>query len=117
MSDFLIVLAFAALPAAGNFAGGLAAEILNVSDRVLSLALHLAAGIVLAVVGLELVPQALEGTPPWIPVAAFVAGGAVFIGLEHLIDSIKDRWVPEKSPPGPWPSSPGCPWTYSATAS
>jgi hypothetical protein len=33
VSDFLIVLAFAALPAADNFAGGLAAEIFNVSDR------------------------------------------------------------------------------------
>ncbi len=64
MSDFLLVLGFAALPAAGNIAGGLIAEIFDVSDRALSLALHLAAGIVLAVVGLELIPQALDGNPP-----------------------------------------------------
>ncbi len=91
MSDFLIVLAFAALPAAGNIAGGLAAEVFEVSDRVLSLALHLAAGIVLAVVGLELVPRALDSNHPWLPVAAFVAGGAVFIGIERLIENIKNR--------------------------
>lgn len=101
MSDFLIVLAFAALPAAGNFAGGLFAEVLDVSERALSLALHLAAGIVLAVVALELVPQALEGNPPWIPVAAFVAGGAVFIGLEHLIDIVKDRLDTGEDSTGP----------------
>jgi ZIP family zinc transporter len=39
------------LPAVGNVAGGLLAEMVPVSERVLSLALHLAAGIVLAVVG------------------------------------------------------------------
>ncbi len=43
--------------------------------------LHLAAGIVLAVVGLELMPEALTATPPWVPILAFVAGGAFFIGL------------------------------------
>lgn len=101
MSDFLLVLAFAALPAAGNFAGGLFAEFLDVSDQALSLALHLAAGIVLAVVGLELVPQALDGNPPWVPVAAFVAGGAVFIGLERLIDLVKDRLDTGEESTGP----------------
>ncbi len=101
MSDFPLVLAFAALPAAGNFAGGLLAEILDVSQRTLSLALHLAAGIVLAVVGLELVPQALAGNPPWIPIAAFVAGGAIFIGLERLIDTLKNRLHTGEESTGP----------------
>lgn len=58
MQDYLQVLAFAALPAAGNFLGGVLAEIFRVSDRSLSLALYLAAGIVLAVVGIELMLQA-----------------------------------------------------------
>ena len=50
MSDFLVVLALAMLPAVANFAGGALAEAFRVSARGLSLALHLAAGIVLAVV-------------------------------------------------------------------
>lgn len=101
MSDFFLVLGFAVLPAAGNFAGGLAAEILDIPDWVLSLALHLAAGIVLAVVGLELVPQALEGNPPWVPIAAFIAGGALFIGLENLIDTIQDKLATGEESTGP----------------
>lgn len=60
MSDFLTVMGLAALPAAANFLGGGLAEVFRVSGRVLSLALHLAAGIVLAVVGLELMPEALQ---------------------------------------------------------
>ena len=91
MTSFWLVLGFAALPALGNFAGGVLAELFRVSERILSLALHLAAGIVLAVVGLELMPAALEGNPPWIPLLAFIAGGAVFIGLDRGIGYVRGR--------------------------
>ncbi|SMY13152.1 ZIP family metal transporter [Brevibacterium jeotgali] len=102
MDGFVLVLLLAALPAAGNFAGGLLAEVLNVSDRALSLALHLAAGIVLAVVGLELMPEALTATPAWVPVLALAAGGLGFIGLERLIDSVRRRLAGDDSGSGPW---------------
>ncbi len=62
LEGYLAVLAFAALPALGNFAGGLLAEVLRPSRRLLSLALHAAAGIVLSVVAVELMPQALQAT-------------------------------------------------------
>ena len=91
MDGYLLVLALAALPALGNFAGGLLAEAFDVSQRVLSLALHLAAGIVIGVVGLELLPRALEASQPWVPLLAFVAGGALFLGLERAIGYVKGR--------------------------
>ena len=61
------------------------------SARSLSLALHLAAGIVLAVVGLELMPEALQANPPCVPLLAFVAGGGVFIGLDRVIGYVQGR--------------------------
>lgn len=82
----------AALPAMANFAGGGLAELVRVSGRTLSLSLHLAAGIVLAVVGLELMPEALRATPPWVPLLAFVAGGGVFIGLDRLVGYVQQRF-------------------------
>ena len=91
MSGYLLVLGLAALPAAGNFLGGVLAELRRVSEKTLSLALHLAAGIVLAVVGLELMPEALRGTPAWVPLLAFVAGGALFIGLDRAIGYVQGR--------------------------
>ena len=91
MSGYLLVLGLAALPAAGNFLGGVLAELRHVSEKTLSLALHLAAGIVLAVVGLELMPEALGGTPAWVPLLAFVAGGALFIGLDRAIGYVQGR--------------------------
>ena len=91
MDDFLLVLGLAALPALGNFAGGLLAEVVRVSERTLSLALHLAAGIVLGVVGLELLPRALDASVPAVPLLAFVAGGAAFVGLERGVGRLRSR--------------------------
>ena len=91
MPEFLLVLGLAALPALANVAGGLLAEAFRVSGRTLSLALHLAAGIVLAVVGLELMPQALQADPPWVPLLAFVAGGAVFVALDRAVGVVQAR--------------------------
>ena len=91
MEGFAPVLVLAALPAAGNFLGGLAAEMVEVSERTLSLALHLAAGIVIAVVGLELMPEALAASSPWIPILAFVGGGVFFMGIERIIGSVQRR--------------------------
>lgn len=91
LDGYLLVLGLAALPALGNLAGGAAAELINVSERALSLALHLAAGIVLAVVGLELMPEALDAAAPWVPIAAFAAGGAAFIGLQRGLGYIRAR--------------------------
>ena len=101
LEGFTLVLALAALPAAGNFLGGVAAEVFRVSERVLSLALHLAAGIVLAVVGLELMPEALKADPPWVRIAAFVAGGAVFISLERIIGYAQVRTGSSEESKGP----------------
>lgn len=92
MADFLMVMGLAALPALANFVGGGLAEVFRVSPRGLSLSLHLAAGIVLAVVGLELMPEALRAAPPWVPLLAFVAGGAVFIGLDRMIHYVQGRF-------------------------
>ena len=96
MSEFLQVLALAALPALGNFAGGVLAEIFKISNRTLSLALHAAAGIVLAVVGVEIMPEALTAQPPWVIVIAFFIGGMFFIALDELIGLIRLRFDGEE---------------------
>ena len=91
MSGYATVLLLVLMPAAGNFVGGLAAEMVHVSQRTLSFALHAAAGILFAVVGLELMPEALEGAPAWLMVAAFMAGGASAVLLDNGIDMIQAR--------------------------
>ena len=98
MNPFIQVLALAMLPALGNFFGGLIAEIWKTGNKTLSRALHLAAGIVVAVVAVELLPEALGGAPAWVVVLGFCLGGAAFIGIDHVISRI----IGGEDKAGPW---------------
>lgn len=86
MSDFWAVAGLALLPAGGNFAGGLLAEIRPPSARILSLALHAAAGILIAMVSIELTPRAVEALSGWTIAATFLGGAAVYILAQSLIE-------------------------------
>ena len=90
--SFLQVLLLALLPALGNVAGGLLSELFPVSYRTLSLALHAATGVLFAVIGVELMPQALQAEPAWVVILAFVLGGVVFLLLDKTIDLINSRF-------------------------
>lgn len=99
MSGLFQALAIALLPAAGNILGGAIAEWRPVSGRVLSYALHAATGIVLAVVGIELVADAIETSTPWIPIVAFIAGGLFFMAVDHTTETLAAR---RGGDTGPW---------------
>ncbi len=93
MNDgLLVVIALALLPALGNLGGGLLAEWLRPSDRVLNYSLHAAAGIILAVIAIEVMPKALEKVPTWILALAFLLGGAVYL----LVKKGVERWQESK---------------------
>ena len=64
MTGYPLVVLLALLPTLGNFAGGVVAELVDVSPRMRSRALHVAAGVVSAVVAVELMPTALSGGAP-----------------------------------------------------
>ena len=102
MSEYLTVLLLAAMPAAGNVFGGLLAEVLPFSRRVLSLALHGAAGIVFAVIGLELMAEALEADPPWAAALGLMAGGGFAALLDRSVAYIRARTGAAESSAGPW---------------
>ena len=91
MSGFGTVVALAALPALGNFAGAMIAEVFDVSSRTLSVALHASLGIILAVVSLELLPQAFGASVKWVVIVAFAAGGIFFLVLDRAVDLVAER--------------------------
>jgi zinc transporter, ZIP family len=91
MNEFLLILLFSLLPALGTFAGGAAAEFFKIGMKNLSLSLHLAAGIILAVISIELMPQILKANTPWIVILAFIAGGILFITIDQLINFVQGR--------------------------
>lgn len=106
MSGYVSVLLLTLMPALGNFAGGLLADRIRVSPRTLSLALHVAAGIVFAVVGVELMPQALAGGRAWLVTLLFVAGGAFAVLVDTVMESVRLRSrtgsATEGAEAGPW---------------
>nr|WP_299241223.1 peptidoglycan-binding protein [uncultured Halomonas sp.] len=91
MDSIWLVLGLALLPALGNFCGGLAAEASRTTGRRLNYALHGAAGLVIAVVAVEIMPRVLEGLSTWLIAFAFALGGIAYVGLEKLVESIQRR--------------------------
>jgi ZIP family zinc transporter len=86
MPELFRVLLLAMLPGIGNFAGGLVAEWAPASDRWLNRALHAAAGVVIAVIAVEIFPEALRQLSGWTIGTAFVVGGLTYLGFDWLID-------------------------------
>lgn len=97
MPGLLRLFLLALLPPAGNFAGGLLAEAVPRSARWLNLALHAAAGVVIAVVAVEIFPEALDVAPPWVVGVAFLAGGLLYLAAEWLIE---DRLTADREDSG-----------------
>jgi zinc transporter, ZIP family len=102
MQNYLFALALSALPAIGSFLGGWLAEPLPSSKHNLSLALHAAAGIALAVVGVELMPQILQADPPWLVILTFVVGGGFFVLTRQSIKWLQRLVGDRQKNAAPW---------------
>lgn len=86
MPELATVLVLALLPGAGNAVGGLLAEFTPRSDVWLNRALHAAAGVVIAVVAVEIMPEALGAISGWGLGSAFAVGDLAYLGFEALVE-------------------------------
>ena len=91
MPELGLVLLLAAVPPIGVVAGAALAELVEVSPRRLSLALHATAGILLGIAAFELLPTAFAASSRWPIVTAFVLGAAVYVVVDWLIEMITGR--------------------------
>ena len=87
--DLSTVLLLSLLPGLGNLAGGLLAEFGKSSERFLNLALHAASGIVIAIVAVELMPEALDTLAAWWVALAFGAGGVAYLLIEVGVEKLQ----------------------------
>lgn len=102
MEGYLKALMLASLPALGNFLGGVLAEFFPVSKKLLSISLHAAAGIIIAIVGIELMPRALESGYPVLIALAFVVGGVAFVIIDSAVHVIQRKLGHDTSKTGAW---------------
>lgn len=91
MSQFLSVMAFAALPALGNIGGVALAELMRPPRWVNGALLHGAAGIAIAIVAVELMPRSMETVPMWAISLAFIAGAIASLGLADAVDAFSNH--------------------------
>jgi len=89
MSSVWSVLPLSLLPGAGNFLGAMAAEVRKPSPRFLNWALHAASGIVIAIVAVELMPNALDKLAGWWVALAFALGGMAYIVIEATVKRLQ----------------------------
>ncbi|KAB7623430.1 peptidoglycan-binding protein [Alkalilimnicola sp. S0819] len=75
------------------------AEAIMTTERRVSIALHGAAGIVFAVIAVELMPRVLENTKPWIVVLGFCIGGVLSIVLKQVVKRVQAQ---RGGKAGPW---------------
>ena len=96
MKEFSTVIALSVVPAFGIVLGGVIVELAPASRGTLARALSAAAGIVLALVGIELVRQALKGGASASVVAlAFFAGSALYLATRWLLDRLQPSSPPQ----------------------
>ena len=101
--DIWTVIGLALLPALGNFAGGLLAEFTATPRNRLNNALHGAAGIVIAVIAIEIMPEALKETSAWVIALGFGLGCVAYIVIESSIEKFQDmRGAKAESNLGMW---------------
>jgi zinc transporter, ZIP family len=91
MQEFLFALTLSALPVVSNFIGAMMAEALPSSKQTLGLALHAAAGVLLAIASTELIPRVLIAKPAWATILALFLGGAFFVWINELLKLSKNR--------------------------
>lgn len=91
MSTYLSVLAFALLPALGNLIGTAVAEFSRTPKWVIGAALHAAAGVAVALVGIDLLPRAWEATTVWLFLILFGLGALLSYMLAQAAEWVSGR--------------------------
>ena len=85
-SEYLIML----IPALVAVAGGFLSLVWHPSHQMRSLIQHFAAGVVLAALAVELLPEiGREHAQPWVLIAAFAAGSLFMFGMKLLTDKLE----------------------------
>ncbi|MBG59481.1 MAG: hypothetical protein CMJ16_03385 [Peredibacter sp.] len=86
-----MVLGFASLNFLGNFLGTFLGDKLKSSDKVNALALHWAAGMILSVVSVQIMPKILAGKSNWPLVFSLLFGGMAAIGVHKALEVYQQR--------------------------
>jgi len=97
MNNVQAVLKFAAVPAIAVVTGGALASIGAPGPRLRSAVQHIAAGVLFAALGTELLPDVMHRALPWMTLLGFSLGVACMLALKALAQRLEAR--PDKTAP------------------
>jgi|TARA_B100002003_G_C14035461_1_gene498988 ZIP family zinc transporter len=84
-TELYTVIILALLPAVGNLVGGLVAEWIPMSKKLINYSLHIASGIIISLVAVEVFPNSLGKAPTWKLSMAFLIGGLFYLFIKSII--------------------------------
>lgn len=85
MDQLATVLLIVLLPVAGSIAGALLAELWDVPKWLIGAALHMATGVAIGLVSIELMPRSLDTTPVWLIAVLFSLGAGLSVLLSWAV--------------------------------
>lgn len=89
--SYWTVLGYAFLPFLGNLIGSLLGEKTKPSKFANGLALHWSAGMILSVVGVQIMPKVLGAQTKWPIILAIIAGGIIAVVASKFIKKISQK--------------------------
>lgn len=90
MNDFLLVILISGIAAVLTVLGAVVAEKTDVPNRIISRALQFAAGVLLGLVSITLMPPAVRSGLSTLVIVGFFIGGASFVLLDYLSSRRKE---------------------------
>ncbi len=90
------------IPAVATLAGGVLVEFIPISKRFLSFVFHFSSGVLMGIIGIELVPQFLKAQTQWIILLFFVLGGGFFLFVDWLTEFVNETLGDDDSGKSPW---------------
>ncbi len=90
------------IPAAAALIGGVLVEFVPISKRFLSFVFHFSSGVLMGIIGIELIPEFLKAKTQWIILLFFVIGGIFYIFVDWLTEFVNETLGEGDSGKSPW---------------
>ncbi len=90
------------IPAAAALLGGALVEFIPISKRFLSFVFHFSSGVLLGIIGIELIPEFLKADAQWIILVMFALGGGFYLIVDWATEFVNETIGDEDKGKSPW---------------
>ncbi len=96
------MLSLVLIPALATVVGGLLVLVFNISSKLMMYLFHFSSGLLMGIIGIELVPEFIKHNLEWLIILIFVIGGAFFVLVDWLTDLVQEKLLETPKKKSPW---------------